>query len=100
MPTHALPPMHPGEVLREEFMKPLGLSAYRVAEACGIPRTRIERIIREEVGISADTALRLARLFNTTPQFWLNLQNHYAVETTAAEIASELDQIHEIEHAA
>ena len=100
MPTRALPPMHPGEVLREEFMKPLNLSAYRVAEACGIPRTRIERIIREEVGISADTSLRLARLFNTTPQFWLNLQNQYAVETTAAEIADELDQIHEIEHAA
>ena len=56
-----LPPMHPGEMLREEFLKPLRLTPYAVAKACGIPRTRIERIAREELGITADTALRLAR---------------------------------------
>jgi addiction module HigA family antidote len=99
MKRSALPPMHPGEVLREEFLKPLGLSAYRVAEAGGIPRTRIERIVREEVGISADTALRLGRLFNTSAQFWLNLQSRYDVETKAAEIGPELERIHELEHA-
>jgi addiction module HigA family antidote len=92
--------MHPGEVLSEEFLKPYGLSAYRVAKQCGIPRTRIERIVREEVGITADTALRLAKFFNTTPQFWLNLQNMYDVEAKSAEIGRELEQIHEIEHAA
>ena len=57
-----LPPMHPGEVLREEFMVPLGLTAYGIAKACGVPRTRIERIAREEMGISADTALRLGNI--------------------------------------
>ena len=54
-----LPPMHPGEMLREEFLVPIGLTPYRVAKACGVPRTRIERIAREELGITADTALRL-----------------------------------------
>ena len=58
-----LPPLHPGEVLREEFLLPMNLSAYIVAKACGVPRTRIERIAREEMGISADTALRLGRFF-------------------------------------
>src|SRR5687767_9634763 len=64
-----LPPMHPGEVLREEFLEPLGLSPYALAKAIGVPRTRIERITREEVGITADTALRLARYFGTTSEF-------------------------------
>ena len=82
-----LSPLHPGEVLREEFMEPLGLSAYKVAEACHLPRTRIERIAREEIGITADTALRLAKFFGTTPEFWLNLQAGYEVETSKPEIA-------------
>src|SRR3974390_2582159 len=69
-----LPPMHPGEMLREEFLEPLSLTPYAVAKACGVPRTRIERIAREELGISADTALRLARFFGTSAEFWLNLQ--------------------------
>ena len=73
-----LTPMHPGEMLREEFLQPLGLTPYAVAEACGVPRTRVERITREELGISADTALRLARLFGTSAEFWLNLQTRYA----------------------
>src|SRR5882672_4646930 len=72
-----LPPLHPGEVLREEFLSPLGLSPYMVAKACGVPRTRIERIAQEELGIAADTALRLGRFFGIEPQFWLNLQNRY-----------------------
>ena len=67
-----LPPMHPGEMLREEFLEPLGLSAGRVAKACGVPRTRIERIIREELGISGDTAVRLGKFFKTSPEFWMN----------------------------
>jgi antitoxin HigA-1 len=88
-----LAPLHPGEVLREEFMEPIGLSAYALASRCSIPRTRIERIAREETSITADTALRLAKFFGTTPEFWLNLQARYEVETTRKDIAEELDAI-------
>jgi addiction module HigA family antidote len=88
-----LPPLHPGEVLREEFLKPMGLTAYAVAKACGTPRTRIERIVREELGISADTALRLGRFFDIEPEFWLNLQTRYDLETTSATIGRALDRI-------
>jgi addiction module HigA family antidote len=88
-----LPPLHPGEVLREEFLLPTKLSPYAVAKACGIPRTRIERIAREELGITADTALRLGRFFGIEPQFWLNLQNRYDLETANAAIGPALDRI-------
>lgn len=88
-----LPPMHPGEMLREEFLEPLELTAYAVAKACGVPRTRIERIVREELGISADTALRLGRLFGTTPEFWLNLQTRYDVLTAERAIGKDLRRI-------
>jgi addiction module HigA family antidote len=91
--SKSLPPLHPGEVLREEFMKPYGLSAYRVAQECGVKRTRIERVVKEQIGISADTALRLGRLFSTTPQFWLNLQNRYEIEMAALDIGKELEEI-------
>jgi addiction module HigA family antidote len=91
--TSPLPPLHPGEVLREEFMAPLGLTAYRVAKACRIPRTRIERVVREEVGITADTALRLGRLFGTSAEFWLTLQARHDIEASRLRIAAELDQI-------
>ena len=84
-PTSPLPPMHPGEMLREEFIVPLGLSAGRVAKACGVPRTRIERIVREELGISGDTAVRLGRFFGTSAEFWMNLQARY--ELLCAQIA-------------
>jgi addiction module HigA family antidote len=97
--TKQLPPLHPGEVLREEFLRPLSLAAYTVAKACGVPRTRLERIVREEVGITADTALRLAKYFATTPEFWLNLQTRHDVETRASEIAGDLQQIRELESA-
>jgi antitoxin HigA-1 len=72
--TATLPPMHPGEMLREEFIEPLGLSAGKVAKACGVPRTRIERIVSERLGISGDTAVRLGRFFGTSPEFWVNLR--------------------------
>jgi len=88
-----LPPLHPGEVLREEFLKPMELTPYAVAKACGVPRTRIERIAREELGISADTALRLGRFFAIEPQFWLNLQTRYDLETTRAAIGRALESI-------
>jgi addiction module HigA family antidote len=88
-----LPPMHPGEVLREEFMEPMNLTAYAVAKACGVPRTRIERIAEEKVGITADTALRLAKFFGTTPDFWLNLQSRYDLLTVQREIGNEIEKI-------
>ena len=74
-----LRPMHPGEVLREEFLVPLKISAGALAKACGLPRTRIERIAGEQTGITADSALRLAKALGTTAQLWLNLQNDYEV---------------------
>ncbi len=67
-------PIHPGEVLREEFLEPLGMTAHALARALRVPPPRINDIVRERRGVSADTALRLARHFGTTPQFWLNLQ--------------------------
>lgn len=88
-----LPPLHPGEVLREEFLIPLGLSAGEVARACHVPRTRIERIAAEQIGISTDTALRLGRYFGTSPDFWLNLQRQYEVETLTRSVGSEIAQI-------
>jgi antitoxin HigA-1 len=88
-----LPPLHPGEVLREEFLVPLKLSPYAVAKACGVPRTRIERIAREELGITADTALRLGRYFGIEPQFWLNLQNRFDLATAGSAIGEDLDRI-------
>src|SRR5262245_35119497 len=75
-----LPP-HPGEVLREEFIKPLGLSANAGARGCHVPRRRIHLLVHEASGITADTALRLAKLFDTTPDFWMNLQDQYELET-------------------
>lgn len=88
-----LPPLHPGEVLREEFLVPMDLSAYVVAKACGVPRTRIERIAREEMGISADTALRLGRFFGIEPEFWINLQTRYDLATTGNAIGRALERI-------
>lgn len=92
-----LPPLHPGEVLREEFMEPLGLSAIAVAHAIHVPRTRIERVVREETGISADTALRLSKLFGTTPEFWLNLQTRHDMETAGRKISKALATIQPLE---
>jgi antitoxin HigA-1 len=91
--VETLPPLHPGEVLREEFLNPLGLSSYAVAKACGVPRTRIERIAREEIGITADTALRLARFFGTSAELWLGLQTRYDLETTRAQVADAVERI-------
>ncbi len=93
MARKKLPPMHPGEVLREEFLVPLGLSALAVAKACGVPRTRIERLSREEIGVSGDTAVRLAAFFGTTPEFWMNLQSQYELETARSEIGVDIGKI-------
>ena len=76
-------PIHPGEMLREEFMVPLGLTPGRLARALGVPRTRIERLVREETGMTADTAARLGRYFKTSAQIWLNFQTSYELDCAA-----------------
>ena len=77
-----VPPVHPGEILREDFMKPMNLTANKLALDLHIPATRIAEIVHERRRITADTALRLARYFNTNPEFWLNLQNFYDLEVS------------------
>ncbi|MDA8230168.1 MAG: HigA family addiction module antitoxin [Magnetospirillum sp.] len=86
------PPVHPGEILREEFLVPLDLTPYTVARDCHVPRTRIERLAREETPITADTALRLGRYFGTGPEFWMNLQALYDL-AIAAGVALDIDTI-------
>src|ERR1700682_5638960 len=76
------PPVHPGEMLREEFMKPLGISINRLALELHVPLTRISQIVNERRGISADTALRLARHFGTSADFWMNIQKDYELLLT------------------
>ena len=78
-------PIHPGEMLREEFMAPLGLTSGKLAKALGVPRTRIERLVREETGMTADTAARLGRYFNTSAQIWLNFQTSYELDRLHAD---------------
>ncbi len=94
--TKKLAPMHPGEVLREEFLIPLNLSPGALAKVCGVPRTRIERLANESTSITADTALRLSKALNTSAQLWLNLQNAYDVRTAEIEIGKELAKIEPI----
>ena len=91
-----LKPLHPGEVLREEFLVPLGLSAGALAKACVLPRTRIERIASEQTGVTADTALRLAKALGTTAELWLNLQNDYDVQIAKRGISKVLGRIEAI----
>ncbi len=91
--VETLPPMHPGEMLREEFLVPLGLSPGKVAKAAGIPRTRIERIVGEKIGISADTALRLGRLLGTSAEFWLELQMRYDLLRAKAALKGRLEEV-------
>lgn len=85
--------IHPGEVLREEFLKPMEMSAYALAKRLHVPPPRINDIVLERRGITADTALRLSRFFGTTEQFWLNLQDAYDIGRVKAELARELEQI-------
>ena len=75
--TDILPAIHPGEVLKELYLDPLGMSAGALAKRLGVPRTRIERIVTGQTSVTPDTALRLAKAFGTTPQFWLNMQTRH-----------------------
>jgi addiction module HigA family antidote len=86
-----LPPVHPGEHLREDFMVPNGITAYRLAQDIRVPTTRIQAIVNEQRGISGDTALRLARYFDTTPEFWMNLQRDYELEKAGIEAGGKIE---------
>ena len=88
MTTRRMRPIHPGEILREEFLEPLGMSANALAVALRVPATRIHGIVRERRAVTADTALRLARYFGTTPQFWMNLQADYDLARAEAQIGA------------
>jgi antitoxin HigA-1 len=88
-----LPRLHPGEILREEFLVPLSLSPGALAKAIGVPRTRVERIAAETTGVTADAALRLSKALGTTSQLWLNLQNRYDVDTAQRAIGKQIAKI-------
>ena len=95
-----LPPLHPGEVLRGEFMMPLGLTAGKIAKACGVPRTRIERIATERLGITGDTAVRLGKVLGTGPEVWMNLQARFETEMARAALGDGIDALQELNRAA
>lgn len=86
-----LPPVHPGEVLLEEFLEPMGLSQYRLAKDISVPPRRINEIVHGKRAITADTALRLARFFGTSEQFWLNLQTAYDLDMARERLGGRLE---------
>ena len=92
MKNKKLPPIHPGEILIEEFLKPMGLSQYRLAKDISVPPRRINEIVHGKRSISADTALRLGRFFGISPQFWLNLQTRFDLEVTEDLLAERLEK--------
>jgi addiction module HigA family antidote len=88
-----IPNIHPGEILSEDFLKPMGISAYRLSKGANIDQTRISEIIRGKRSVTADTALRLARFFGNSPEFWLNLQAHFDLEQKKREMEKDLKKI-------
>lgn len=91
-----LPNIHPGEILKEEFLNPFGISAYKLSKEIKIPQTRISQIIKGNRRITADTALRLSEFFGNSPQFWLGIQDDYDLEEERIKIEEELKQINRI----
>ncbi|WP_029620962.1 HigA family addiction module antitoxin [Pseudorhizobium marinum] len=100
MSVSNLPAIHPGEILRDLYLLPMDMSPYGLAKKLHVPRTRIERIVAEKTAITPDTALRLARFFRTTPEFWMNLQNSFDLKQEAEALKGELEKISQYEHAA
>lgn len=92
MTNKNLPPIHPGEILLEEFLKPMGISQYRLAKDISVSPRRINEIVHGKRAITADTALRLGRFFGMSPQFWLNLQNRYDLEVTEDMLVGRIDK--------
>jgi len=91
--TPVLPPFHPGEILREEYLVPLGMKPYTLAKRLHVPRTRIERLVAERTSVTPDTALRLSKFFGTTPQFWMNMQTAFDLANEAVAIKAEIERI-------
>ena len=87
-----MPPIHPGEVLIEEFLKPMNITQYRLAKDISVPPRRINEIVHGHRSVTADTALRLGRYFGVSPQFWLNLQAHFDLEREEDRLGDRLDQ--------
>lgn len=92
MPARKLAPVHPGEVLLEEFLNPMNLSQNRLALAIGVPPRRINEIVLGKRGITADTALRLARYFDMSPQFWMGIQMDYELDAAEDQLSDRLDR--------
>ena len=92
MPRRKMPPIHPGEILQEEFLVPLGITQYRLAKETSVPPRRINEIVHRARAITADTALRLARYFGTSERFWLNLQARYDLEMEKDRLAGRLQR--------
>jgi antitoxin HigA-1 len=92
-----IPNIHPGEILKEEFLEPLNLTAYRLAKETKIPQTRISEILKKRRRITADTALRLSKFFSNSPHFWLGLQNDFDLEEESKVIKAVLKKIHTYE---
>jgi len=92
MVVKRLDPIHPGEILEEEFMRPLGLSANALAKAVDVPVTRVSEIVRGRRGVTADTALRFGRFFGTSPELWLGLQAEYDLRTARRDFGEEIEK--------
>lgn len=92
--------LHPGEILREEYLVPLDLKPYTLAKKLHVPRTRIERLVAEKTPVTPDTALRLGKFFRTTPEFWMNMQASFDLATTAAETSDDIASIESFSEAA
>ena len=90
-------PIHPGEILLEDFLKPMNISAYKLAKETFIDQTRISEIIRGKRSVSIDTALRFSKFFGTTPEFWINIQTQYEIESKKEELAPELIKINTLD---
>jgi addiction module HigA family antidote len=98
MKNEKLTPIHPGEILREEFLEPMGISQYRLAKDISVPPRRINEIVHGKRSITADTALRLGRFFGMSAQFWLNLQTRYDLEVTEDLLEDRLaEEVHALE---
>lgn len=91
MSSRKIQPIHPGEILHEEFLEPMGISQYRLAKDINVPPRRINEIVLRKRSISADTALRLGRYFGMSPQFWINLQSHYDLEMELDKLGNRLE---------
>ena len=100
MTRKKIPPIHPGEILLEEFLKPMGISQYRLSRGIGVPARRINEIVHGKRSITADTALRLARYFGTSERFWMNLQSRYDLEVEKDKLGRRLEkEVHPIARA-